>query len=154
MHDLILQTWLMGAFNSNSGDFRVRKIGRSKLHSVLPMNENEFRFSEVSYHLKKPNFLKGAFRTLGMLPREYKVLPISVKTCIWRDQLRMPMANTIDCEWNEMCSPTDRNPFDKYQKPLRLILWKHYEIVLPKTMKILRNFYLCTASIHAVQHCS
>ena len=27
------------------------------------MNENEFRFSEVSYHLKKPNFLKGAFRT-------------------------------------------------------------------------------------------
>ena len=55
---------------SNSGDFCVRKIGCSKLHSVLPMNENEFRFSEVSYHLKKPNFLKGAFRTLGMLPRE------------------------------------------------------------------------------------
>ena len=44
-------------FQKNSvGDFRVRKIGRSKLHSVLPMNENEFRFSEVSYHLKKPSF--------------------------------------------------------------------------------------------------
>ena len=67
---------------SNSGDFRVRKIGRSKLHSLVPINENDFRFSEVSYHLKITEFLKGAFRTLGMLPREYKVLPISVKTCI------------------------------------------------------------------------
>ena len=41
---------------SNSGDSRVRKISRSKLHSVLPINENECRFSEVPYHLKKPNF--------------------------------------------------------------------------------------------------
>ena len=45
-----------GSYVSNSGDFRVRKIGRSKLHSVLPMNENEFRVSEISYHLKKPSF--------------------------------------------------------------------------------------------------
>ena len=41
---------------SNSCDFRVRKIGCSKLHTVFPINENEFRFSEESYHFKKPNF--------------------------------------------------------------------------------------------------
>ena len=35
---------------SNSGDFCVRKIGCSKVHSVLPINGNGFRFSEVSYH--------------------------------------------------------------------------------------------------------
>ena len=32
---------------SNSGDFRVRKVGCSKIHSVLLINENGFRFSDI-----------------------------------------------------------------------------------------------------------
>ena len=45
---------------SNSGDFRVRKIACSKMHSVLPINENGFRSSEVSYNQSQSNqFLKG-----------------------------------------------------------------------------------------------